>query len=155
MALKTELDSKSYRIVLIQSLVGAVVGGLPGLIYVFAAGSKQIDFGVGLIQVGAMVGGLSCGLAAAAGTIVASIKQRGTHPNTKAKRMQEYLNPETLPAIPPPAKPSPSDRASPVINEKTEILHRPVAEPISKIDLSETLIQPAQPVFEDFDHQQS
>ncbi|MFT3878986.1 MAG: hypothetical protein QM703_04915 [Gemmatales bacterium] len=42
------------------------------------------------------------GLGAVAGTIVAALKSRGTGPKTN--RIKEYLNPETLPVIPPSPK---------------------------------------------------
>lgn len=157
MALKTDFDIKTYRTVMVQSLIGAIVGALPGVIYVFATGSSRMEFGVGLIQVGALVGGLACGLAALAASVVAALKHRGTGPGTgKAKRLQEYLNPDTLPAIPPPTKPPTNDRANPIATEKTEIIHRPVAEPTASTRKPE-LPEPSdseQPAFEDFDHHQ-
>jgi hypothetical protein len=152
LALKTDFDSKIYRNVLIQSLIGAIVGGLPGVIYVFATNSSRMEFGVGLIQVGSLVGGIACGLAAMSASVVAAIKHRGSGPTTsKAKRLQEYLNPDALPAIPPPTKPLTSDRAAPIGTDKTEIIQRsvdpppaPKAEPTEPSDS-------VQPAFEDFD----
>jgi hypothetical protein len=155
LALKTDFDSKTNRLVMVRALVGAIIGGLPGIIYVLSTGSTRLDFGVGLIQVGAMVGGLACGMAAMAGCVVAAIKQRNSGPtSTKAKRLQEYLNPDTLPVIPPPTKPVSNDRSAPIITEKTEIIHRPVEElptPARKPEPPEPT-ESEQPAFEDFDH---
>ncbi len=155
MALKSEFDSKAYWIVLVRALTGAILGSIPGVVYVFVSGKtvNTNSFGVSLIQVGACIGTVSMGLAATAATIVATLKSRGTGAQNskehKARKMQEYLAPEQLPLIPPPNKPESQE------SDKTEIKQVPVPpalvpEPaIVKVPVA---LQSEQSAFEDYDH---
>jgi hypothetical protein len=153
-ALKSEFDNKAYWIVLLRALIGAILGSVPGVIYVFASGKtfNTSSFGVSLIQVGACIGAVAMGLAATAATIVATLKSRGSGPQNskenKARKLQEYLAPEQLPVIPPPSKPELQE------GDKTEIKQAPVKvapepEPVAvKVPVA---LQSEQSAFEDFD----
>lgn len=154
MALKSEFDNKAYWIVLLRALVGAILGSIPGVVYVFASGKtlNTSSFGVGLIQVGACIGAVAMGLAATAATIVATLKSRGSGPQNskehKARKMQEYLAPEQLPVIPPPSKPELPE------GDKTEIKQAPVQAapaPEPAIVKAPVVLQSEQSAFEDFD----
>lgn len=155
MAIKTEFDSKSFSMVLVRSLTGALIGAVPGSVYIMATGRNLTSdaFGVGLVQAGMMTGAIACGLAALAATINATLKSRGSGPSGKAKRLNEYLNPDTLPAIPPstkPAKEAIKEDATEVTMSAVPVvaplvIHAAPAKPAA-------VAQPEQPVFEDFDH---
>jgi hypothetical protein len=153
-ALKSEFDSKTFMIVLVRALAGAILGSIPGLAYVFASGQtlNTSSFGVSLIQVGACLGTLAMGLAATAATIVATLKSRGSGPQNskehKARKLQEYLSPEQLPVIPPPSKPELPE------GDKTDIKQAPVKlapapEPVMM--KAPVVLQSEQSAFEDFD----
>jgi hypothetical protein len=150
-ALKSEFDSKTYVIVLVRALTGAVIGAVPGLIYFVMAGQTPAvsTFAVGLMQLGASVGAIALGLAAAAATIVSSIKNRGSGPqHGKAKRLQEYMTPEPLPVIPPPSKPD-------VPAEKTEVRQPVLNSPPPALERTATppplMVASEQPGFQDYD----
>jgi hypothetical protein len=153
-ALKSEFDNKTYLIVLLRALVGAILGSIPGVIYVFASGKtlNTSSFGVSLIQVGACIGAVAMGLAATAATIVATLKSRGSGPQNskehKARKMLEYLAPEQLPVIPPPSKPELPE------GDKTEIKQAPVhaaPAPEPAMVKAPVVLQSEQSAFEDFD----
>lgn len=159
MALKTEFDSKSFNIVLVRSLTGALVGALPGTIYIIVTGRNLVTdtFGVALTQMGVLAGAIILGLASAAATINATLKSRGTGPSGKANRLKEYLNPEVMPVIPPPAR-QPVAKDNPDDFELTEVnlpaVPVPPAKPVQKTPTATNApvaVQPEQPVFEDFD----
>lgn len=150
-ALKSEFDTKSYRIVVFRSVVGALIGSVPGIVYIFVDGHSLAanPFGMMLIQTGSMIGALVMGLGSASGTIVAAIKNRGTGPKTN--RIKEYLHPETLPSIPP------SSKSASKTSEQVEAKHprhmEPPGSPPAQVE-----VQPApivmlseQQTFEDFD----
>jgi len=150
-ALKSEFDTKSYRIVLFRSVVGALIGSVPGIAYIFSNGENLAanPFGMILIQTGSLIGALVMGLGAVAGTIVAALKSRGTGPKTN--RIKEYLNPETLPAIPP------SPKAASKGTEQAEVKpaaidQQPVqGQPRVEVKSSPPVVPPEEPMFEDFD----
>lgn len=154
MALKSEFDHRSYWIVLFRTLTGAILGTLPGLIYVLSVGGKKIvePFAWDLIQLGSIVGTLAFGFAALGATIVAAQKGRGSGP--KPTRLKDYTHPHTLPAIPPASKPEnlPGTR-------DTEVKVTPVETPLGQERMHQPVneIQPGagaeQQSFEDFDRQ--
>jgi hypothetical protein len=149
-ALKNEFDKTSYWIVLVRCLTGALLGAIPGVIYLSYTDYhlSNNSFGAAIIQTGVLVGALSFGLAALAATIVAALKSRGTG-HVKASRLKEYLNPDTLPAIPPASKPASKGP------EQTEEKQVPLTLPPTIEKMQEVVkpvaVQPEQPVFEDFD----
>lgn len=150
MALKNEFDTKSFRVVLVRALIGALLGAIPGTVYVFSTAKNQASssFGMMLIQTGSMIGAMAFGLAALSGTIVATLKSRGTGP--KSNRIKDYLNPETLPAIPPSLKPSNKDE--PVSSMQSDPIEHPNTTP-GRIDVKPSQVTiPVEPAgFEDFD----
>ncbi len=147
MALKSEFDSKSYRIVLFRSVVGALIGSVPGIAYIFNDGNNLAGnpFGMMLIQTGSVIGALVMGLASVAGTIVAALKSRGTGPKTN--RIKEYLNPETLPAIPPSPKQlkRETDEAGIQSSKNEQEQHK------AELKAVPMVMQNEDPMFEDFD----
>jgi len=150
-ALKSEFDNKSYRIVLIRTLIGALIGAVPGTIYVFVSGQNLATrpFGMILMETGSIVGALVLGLSSLAGTIVAALKNRGTGP--KSNRLKEYLHPETLPPIPPSTKVESKDTEQteikqPALSTTQESQHVPEA-----VKPAPVSVKPEQPSFEDFD----
>ena len=151
MALKSEFDNKSFRIVLIRTLIGALIGALPGTIYIFISGQNLSThpFGMILMQSGSIVGALVLGLGSLAGTIVAALKNRGTGP--KSNRLKEYLHPETLPVIPPSPKVESKDTErteikQPALTATQEAQHVP-----EEVKPAPVVPKPEQPQFEDFD----
>lgn len=151
MALKSEFDNKSNRIVLIRTLIGALIGAIPGTIYIFISGQNLSThpFGMILMQSGSIVGALVLGLGSLAGTIVAALKNRGTGP--KSNRLKEYLHPETLPVIPPSTKKESKDTErtelkQPVLSASQEVQHVP-----EEVKPAPVAVLPEQPQFEDFD----
>lgn len=150
-ALKSEFDTKSYRIVLFRSVVGALIGSVPGIAYIFQDGNNlgSNPFGMMLLQTGSMIGALVMGLGAVAGTIVAALKNRGTGPKTN--RIKEYLNPETLPAIPPSTRETRTDTGS--SQDKTIKKSQPSHQDTTPSEARSVPITqlPDEPVFEDYD----
>jgi hypothetical protein len=150
-ALKNEFDDKSYRIVLIRTLIGALIGAVPGTIYIFISGQNLSThpFGMILMQTGSIVGALVLGLGSLSGTIVAALKNRGSGP--KSNRLKEYLHPETFPAIPPTPKVESKD------TEQTEIKQPVLTTPqesqhaLEEVKTAPVVVKPEQPQFEDFD----
>lgn len=153
MALKSEFDNTSYWIVLTRSLTGAVLGAVPGALYVFNTQQNAVanPFGMSLIQTGSMIGALTLGLAALAGTTVAALKNRTGSGTMRKDKLKEYLHPNTLPVIPPVTKTTDKttdqpDRQQPVI---------PTI-PVSVSNMPEVDAKPAEPSpqhppFENFD----
>lgn len=141
-------------IVLIRALAGAVLGSIPGVVYVFASGKtlNTSSFGVSLIQVGACLGAVAMGLAATAATIVATLKSRGSGPQNskehRARKMQEYLSPEQLPVIPPPSKP---DLKEADVTEIKQVAMKATPEPEPVAVKVPVALQSEQSAFEDFD----
>lgn len=135
--------------VLVRCLTGAIVGSLPGIIYLFSTDAHIANntFAVVLIQIGVTVGTLSFGLAALASTIVAAIKYRGTG-HVKANRLKEYLNPDTLPAIPPVNKSVAKSQEPPAVKPMPP--DTPVVEPRQQ-PMQPTAVIPEPAVFEDYD----
>ncbi len=151
MALKSEFDDKSYRIVLIRTLIGALIGATPGTIYLVSTGQTLATrpFGIILMETGSIVGALVLGLGSLAGTIVAALKHRGTGP--KSNRLKEYLHPETLPPIPPSPKLENKDTEQteikqPALTSTQEAQHVP-----EEVKPAPAAVKPEQPQFEDFD----
>lgn len=151
MALKSEFDVKSFRIVLIRSLIGVVLGAIPGTIYIISTGQNRTanPLGLVLLQTGCIVGALAFGLASLAGTLIATMKNRGTGPKTN--RIKEYLNPETLPAIPS----SPKVENKTVDSKENKVTLSTAAEDYLSAapevkPITQTL-EPPQPSFEDYD----
>ncbi|HQR05985.1 MAG TPA: hypothetical protein PLN21_04135 [Gemmatales bacterium] len=106
-------------------------------------------FGMMLIQTGSMIGALVMGLGAVAGSIVAALKSRGTGP--KSNRIKEYLNPDTLPAIPPSPKTTRKETEQPGV-KPSKIDQQSVHEQLSVgVKPVPTMMQPDEPMFEDFD----
>ena len=151
MALKNEFDNSSYWIVLVRSLTGALLGAIPGVVYILNTEHNLATnpFGVALVQMGVVTGALSFGLAALASTIVAALKGRGTG-HMKTSRLKEYLNPDTLPAIPPTSKP-PSKGTEQTEVKQTALQATPHVVDANTVIAPPVAVQPDQPVFEDFD----
>ena len=151
MALKSEFDDKSFRIVLTRTLIGALIGAVPGTIYIFGSGQtlSTHPFGMILLQTGSIVGALVLGLSSLAGAVVAALKNRGTGP--KPNRLKEYLHPETLPPIPPSTKAESKD--SELTEIKQPALTPPkVAKPATEeVKPAPVVVKPEPPPFEDFD----
>jgi hypothetical protein len=150
-ALKSEFDTKSYRIVLFRSVVGALIGSVPGIAYIFNDGNNLASnpFGMMLIQTGSLIGALVMGLAAQSGTIVAALKSRGTGPKTN--RIKDYLNPDTLPAIPPSPKRTNNGKEQ-TEGKPSNIDQQPVHEqPRVEVKAAPIVMHPEEPTFEDFD----
>lgn len=151
MALKSEFDTKSYRIVLFRSLVGALIGSVPGIAYILNDGHNLAasSFGMILIQTGSLIGALAMGLAALSGTVVAALKSRGTGPKTN--RIKEYLNPESFPAIPP--SPKSAGKETEQAQDKLAGIEQQMvyAPPRVEMKAMPVVMQPEEPSFEDFD----
>jgi hypothetical protein len=150
-ALKSEFDTKSYRIVLFRSVVGAIIGSVPGIAYIFNDGHNLATnpFGMILIQTGSLIGAWVMGLGAVAGTIVATLKSRGTGPKTN--RIKEYLNPESFPAIPPLPK-SANKEVEQVETRQSHVDQLPTQQQARvEVKAAPIMMQPEEPTFEDFD----
>lgn len=148
MALKTEFDNKSYWIVIVRALTGAVIGAIPGVGYISATGETLATsrFGVALLLMGCIIGTLTLGLAAMTASIVAALKSRGTGP--KSNRLKDYTHPDTFPAIPPVSKPA-SNKSD--LDSPTEVLPAGAVTDIKPEVKSQVAASPSTPVFEDFD----
>lgn len=156
MALKTEFDKTSYYIVLVRAVTGAILGSIPGIVYIIATGHNVTasTFGISLIQLGASIGTISMGLASVAATIVATMKSRSIGQQAhKTRKLQEYMSPEQLPVIPPPQKTDLKDDKAvqvefkPVNGEQAQVL----ANSAKEAPRVEAVLQSEQPSFQDFD----
>ena len=141
---------------LVRSLSGAVLGSIPGILYILNTDQNLAanPFGVTLIQIGVITGAIAFGLAALSSTIVAAVKYRGSG-TVKPSRMKEYMNPEIMPVIPPPSR----QTSKPA--EQTEVTQTPLT-PLNSTSQPLTSTRPIAPItspatddqphrYEDFD----
>lgn len=155
MPLKHEFDQKNYWIVLVRGLTGALLGSVPGVIYILAAQATLASdvFGVQLILTGTLTGALILSLSAHAAVLSAAIKSRGTGPG-KPRTLKDYQQVETLPVIPPASKPAetarkvPAEEPAPTPDPTPVVTNEPV------VEKSQPAVEERKPVmFEDFDQQ--
>jgi len=151
-ALKSDFDSKSFRIVLLRALVGALIGAIPGTIYILRTGQtlSANQFGVILIETGSTIGALVFGLAALAGVLVAATKYRGTT-SSKSKRLSEYLNPDMLPVIPPSSKKADKAPQQTEVAQPTHVENQVTHTEKKSESLTPVAAAPERAEFEDFD----
>lgn len=157
MPLKNEFDHKSYWMVLVRGLTGALLGSIPGVVYVVATQATLTNdvFGSQCILIGALIGSLIMGLAAHAGAMNAAIKSRGTGPG-KPRTLKAYQQVETMPVIPPASKPEEPRRE--VVQEKPAPVQPAVLPSVEspKPVVSPPVVTEPKPVpFENFDHPDS
>jgi hypothetical protein len=118
MPLKTDFDRRAYWSVITHALGGVVLGVIPGALVVAGNDDRSASQALGsaLLTVGGIAGAVVGGTAAAASSVVAAIRSRGTGPGKV--RVKDYEQPELLPQIPPPRKaraetPPPTPEPSP------------------------------------------
>lgn len=155
MPLKNEFDQKSYWMVLVRGLTGALLGSVPGVVYVVAANATLASdvFGAQCILIGALTGALIMSLSAHAAVLNAAIKSRGTGPG-KPRTLKDYQQVDALPVIPPASKPA----EPPQVTVQTKPVSTPPPAPPAvetpKVVESKPAVEEHRPVsFEDFDHQ--
>jgi hypothetical protein len=149
MPLKTDFDRRAYWSVVTHALGGVVLGVIPGALVVAGNDDRSASQALGsaLLTMGGVVGAIVGGTAAAASSIVAAVRSRGTGPGKV--RVKDYEQPELLPQIPPPRKartePPPTPEPSP---------EPKAAAPTPSLSTAPT-VPPARAEatgFEDYDH---